>query len=643
MRAPLAARSSGSAWQRLCVAATFATLVCVAAPAEAQTVVTVSDATPLQTLDALYQGYNIDSGSLYNGIALDTDVLVQLTRNLAPAQLRIGGSASDSVWYCPDAPDGATQGPTPDPLAPNYAALAAPGYAGYVPEATIMNDNLWRAVTGFAEASGTSLLWNLNAVDFRTPAGAWDPTLNASALFAFTAAQGLKVASWELGNEPDIWPKHFGMNVTGTQLAADLRTLQASLVAAGLSTALAGPSLATYNAPIVQSFLQGWQSSGGGALSFTTHAYPLGPPTYAPNSTRPSCSSSNYLNLTRVNNIATYLGEFTAAVQQFGDPAATRMVLEETASNSLGGCVGYSDRFISGFYWLNILGLVAESSFQQINRQDLAGMSFTASGSQYTLFGPPGWVNGSGLVDGTSPHPDYFTSLLFRRLMGSQVLASTVTPSAAGSFAAHVWCAAPTAPGAGPGAVTVAFINAATTPASFQVVGADGAAYAKSPRSEFVLTGDKLTDSVMYLNAPAGALSKLERAATRLRVNKDGSLPDSLVMPTGRLVSDAATQLLVPPLSYGFMVLPAANAPACSGVVAAPAPALPAAGSVKASPQPAAQKHDLVHVALGVILAAMVSGAVLAWARMQNVYARPYDDRRKLLPESSDSPRYGGV
>ena len=85
MRAPLAARSSGSAWQRLCVAATFATLVCVAAPAEAQTVVTVSDATPLQTLDALYQGYNIDSGSLYNGIALDTDVLVQLTRNLAPA------------------------------------------------------------------------------------------------------------------------------------------------------------------------------------------------------------------------------------------------------------------------------------------------------------------------------------------------------------------------------------------------------------------------------------------------------------------------------------------------------------------------------------------------------------------------------
>ena len=628
-------------------AAPLAVLLCaaVAAPAAAQLVtVSVADAAPLQTLDALYQGFNIDSGSLYRGITLGNKVLVQLTRNLGPAQLRIGGSASDSVWYCPDAPDGATQGPTPDPLAPNFAALDAPGYAGYLPEVTIVNNNLWRSITGFAKASGTSLLWDLNAVDFRTPAGAWDPTLNASALFAFTAAQGLSVASWELGNEPDIWSKHFGLTVSGTQLAADLRTLQASLSVAGLSTALAGPSLATFNAPIVQSFLQGWQSSGGGALSLTTHAYPLGPPTYAPNSTRPSCSVANYLNLTRVNNIATYLGEFTSAVQQFGDPSATRMVLEETASNSLGGCVGFSDRFISGFYWLNILGLVAESNFQQINRQDLVGMSFTASGSQYTLFGPPGWVNGSGLVDGTSPHPDYYTSLLFRRLMGAQVLASTVAPSSAGSFAAHVWCAAPTAPGAGPGAVTVAFINAANTPSSVQVAGADGG-YALSPRSEFILTGDSLTDSVVYLNAPAGA-SKMERAAARLHVNKDGTLPDSLAMPTGRLVVDGATQLLVPPLSYGFVVLPAANAPACSSVVASAAPAPPApapAVGVKASPPPAAQTRDLTHIVIGVAVAGVVAGVVLVWVRMQGVYVRPYDDRRRLLAQSSESPRYGGM
>jgi hypothetical protein len=268
----------------------------------------------VQELDDLYLGYNIDSGSLYQGIQLDNALLGALSRNLAPAQLRVGGSASDSVWYCPDAPDGDTQGPSPDPLAPNAAAMAAPGYTGYVPQATIMNSALWRSVTAYTAAAGLNLLWDVNAVDFRTAAGAWDPSANASALLAFTSAQNLLVSAWELGNEPDIWNKHFNLVVSGTQLAADLRTLQKTLASyPGLSTAVSGPSLATFNAPIVQSFLQGWAASGGGELAFTAHAYPLGPPTYTGNSTRPSCSVANYLNLTRVSNLATYLAEFTGA------------------------------------------------------------------------------------------------------------------------------------------------------------------------------------------------------------------------------------------------------------------------------------------------------------------------------------------
>lgn len=82
---------------------------------------------------------------------------------------------------------------------------------------------------------------------------------------------------------------------------------------------------------------QEWASSGGGALSLTAHAYPLGPPTYLPAPGYPnwSCSEKNYLNLSRVADVSFYLGEFTALVQQFGDPAQTRMVLEETASNSM--------------------------------------------------------------------------------------------------------------------------------------------------------------------------------------------------------------------------------------------------------------------------------------------------------------------
>jgi hypothetical protein len=59
--------------------------------------VTVNDTAVTAVLDDFYLGYNIDSGSLYHGIALSNPVFTQLARNLAPAQLRIGGTASDSL------------------------------------------------------------------------------------------------------------------------------------------------------------------------------------------------------------------------------------------------------------------------------------------------------------------------------------------------------------------------------------------------------------------------------------------------------------------------------------------------------------------------------------------------------------------
>ena len=548
---------------------------CALAHAQAVTavLVAVNDSAVVQTLDAFYQGYNIDSGSLYAGIQLSNPVLQQLVRNLAPAQLRIGGSASDSVWYVPDGTPG--PGPTPDPLAPNYkSTLSQPWFnasLSYTPEVTVVSDSSWRSITGFAAATGTQLLWDVNAVDFRTPSGAWNPSANASALFAFTAANNLSVAAWELGNEPDIWVKHFNLSVSAAQMVADVRTMQSLLRANGLSTSVFGPSLATFNSTLVQQYIQAWMQTGGGQLGFTAHAYPLGPPTYPTGSPytpisiggNPSCSVNNYFNRTRVNNLVRYLNNFTAVIAANGDLESIRLVLEETASNSLGGCIGYSDRFISGFYWMNILGIVGEAGWQQINRQDLCGQSFTAAGSQYTLFGPPGWTNGSGLVP---PHPDYFTSLLWRKLMGRTVMSNSLSGDTASLFTSHVWCSADTAPGAGPGAVTLAYTNAYNTSVAVDLASsASGVPYAAFPRSEFFMTGESLTDNPLYLNVPPGA-SSIERRAYLLRVQQDGSLTTELQSPVGNLITDAHTPLVVPPQSYGFVVFHAAGVGLCSGV-----------------------------------------------------------------------------
>jgi len=514
--------------------------------------IAVADGAPSIVLDAHYLGFNIDTGSLYGGMDLGDRVFAQLVRNLAPAQLRFGGSAADSLWYIPDATQ--PKGPTPDPLAPNFEAASQPGYTGYLPQVTQLSDAMMASVAAFAADVGMELLFNLNSVDFRTPSNGFDISRNTSALLDMVAARQLTVSRWQLGNEPDIYHKHFDpFTVTGAQVGADLRALQAELGARGLSTAVTGPSLATYSDPLVTDFLAAWGGAAGGPLDFTVHSYPLGGPTYAPDAKKPTCSDSVFRNLTKAGPLlGRYLDKFVAAVAAHGAPAATRLVLEEVASISLGGCIGFSDRFASSFSYLVAMGTTAQHGFRQLNRQDLAGLSFTNKPSQYALLGQPGWVSGAGLISDDSPNPDYWLSVLWPRLMGTRVLASSASLKGAeeGSLKTFVWCAAPGAAEAGPGAVTLAFANSGDEGVVLTgLAGAEGA-YKLHPRAEFVLTAAAITDHAVFLNGE------------RLRANPDGTLPKELDPPRGRLVLDEEL-IILPPLSVGFVVLPGANAAAC--------------------------------------------------------------------------------
>ena len=88
-----------------------------------------------------------------------------------------------------------------------------------------MNTTLWANLLRFSQATGLSLLFTLNAVDFRSAAGGWNAAGNATALLRATQLAGLGAASWQLGNEPDLWPSVFGLSVNGTQLARDALSL----------------------------------------------------------------------------------------------------------------------------------------------------------------------------------------------------------------------------------------------------------------------------------------------------------------------------------------------------------------------------------------------------------------------------------
>ncbi len=133
------------------------------------------------------------------------------------------------------------------------------------------------------------------------------------------------------------------------------------------------------------------------------------------------------------------------------------------------------------------------------------------------------------------------------------------------------------------------------------------------------------SDYSVYLNLAANP-DALQRAAARLRVRADGSLPKDVDTPTGRLVHGGAT-LVVPPLSYGYIVLPNARAPACSG---------------SSSPTATARfPHWLVHIANAVALVSVVAVSVLAYIAIKARFAagKPTEggswDARLLVTEPS--------
>ncbi|XP_046553607.1 heparanase-like [Haliotis rubra] len=100
----------------------------------------------------------------------------------------------------------------------------------------------------------------------------------------------------------------------------------------------------------------------------------------------------------------------------------TPLLLGETSSFSGGGAPGLSDRYVAGFLWLDKLGIAARIGLKGVLRQSYYGQNYSLI--EMNTF---------------EPYPDYYLTVLYKRLVGYKVL--SVQTNSTNSFRVYAHCA----------------------------------------------------------------------------------------------------------------------------------------------------------------------------------------------------------
>jgi heparanase len=286
---------------------------------------------------------------------------------------------------------------------------------------------------------------------------------------------------------------------------------------------LLGPDT-TFDAAWYRPFLAG---AAGGMAAVNVHLYALGA------GVSPDLQAKILSPLDK--HIATAQQTATNLSKVAAEHPGLQMWMGEDGGAYNSGQNGTTNRYIAGFWSLNELGLFARAGFSGYCRQTLLGGNY-------------------GLLDKDTllPNPDFFNYMLFKRLMGARVLDVAAQGKKAGNLTVYAHCAAPGA-GGGNGGVTVLLVNFDATSgyrlaAIGDGAGADLLAKGKE-RQEYILTSPgAINGSVSYLNGAP------------LRLTASGDYPP--LEP--RVVVNGQEELVIPPLTYGFVVFPDAEAKACA-------------------------------------------------------------------------------
>ncbi|KAF5477105.1 hypothetical protein F2P56_003779 [Juglans regia] len=468
---------------------------------------------------------------------LSHPILAKAIQAFKHMRIRIGGSLQDQVLY--------NIGNLKSPCHPFQKMKD--GLFGFSKGCLYMRRwdelNLFFTKTGAIVTFGLNALYGRHKIKRGVWGGDWDPS-NTKDLMAYTISKGYQIDSWEFGNE--LSGSGVGASVGAEQYGKDLIKLKDVMNELYKNSSLK-PSLVAPGGFFEQEWYTKLLKVSGPSVinAMTHHIYNLGA------GVDPSLESK-ILDPSHLSKISDTFSNLHQILQKHG-PWASAWVGESGGAYNSGGR-HVSDTFVNSFWYLDQLGMASKYNTTVYCRQSLVGGNY-------------GLLNTSTFV----PRPDYYSALLWHRLMGKGVLA--VDTDASSYLRSYAHCSK------GRAGITLLLINLSNqTDFIIEVenrMNVNFHANEKKTQGEGSLMHNlKRTVSWVGRKASDGPLYREEYHLTP----KDGYIRSEISLLNGiplKLTDEGEiprldpvhnglnSPLYIAPLSLAFIVFPNFDAPAC--------------------------------------------------------------------------------
>lgn len=341
-----------------------------------------------------YLSIGIDASEIqdFDKINFSKKKLQNLAAALSPARLRLGGTMSDRLIFSPHDLPSVSCDLCPQTAVKSFCSglkkLCRHKFLPFF----ILTGPKWSEINNFCIKNNLKLMFPLNVL--LRDDHEWSQQ-NAMDIIKYSKSNNFDI-DWQLGNEPNSYRHVFNKSISPHTLGQDFKKLRKLLNHSGYNNSLL-----------------------------------VGPDTTRPQEHQPNClkymveflgNASHYINVRSWHQY--YLNSRTAKLEDFWNPHTFDLLdnqikamknhtgkydnipmwLSETSSSFGGGAPGLSNTFTSTPLWLDKLGLAAKNNITTVVRQSFLGGNYS-------------------LVDkNLDPLPDWWLSVLYKKLVGNKVL-----------------------------------------------------------------------------------------------------------------------------------------------------------------------------------------------------------------------------